>query len=678
MKKANRIYIYVSVFIVFVWLGLEGLFYYVAFDAQKAYKTDLLSQATIHYKNVESIRQWNTDLGGIYLLRDKIEANPYVQKYDKTHKEDEKYEKVSHAWMTRMLAEHHKDESYTFKLVSNNPINLINKAEGFYADALKKLQENPQKKFIRIYELDRSTQRLQYLYPLYVQQECLECHAAHGEQLGQLRGGIAIDMDASFYIERTDAIWWKFDLVTFILTFLGAIFLWFMWNLSRKAERYENLSDDLELELNSQANKLNLALEGAGLGYWRWNITTGEHEVDARWLRMLGMNEYDIKHEADDWQTRIHPQDKMLIMPIIDEAIQSKRPYVVEFRMLHNDGNYVWIQGSGSVTKVDENGKPLELSGTHQDISQRKALEKEHNKNELYLQTLFEKNPNIIIVTDGQTVVKVNDAFLRFFHEYNSLAEFLKEHHCICNFFEESEFHDTISNADNRWIEQVIASAEPIVKITHSGKVYYFAVNAKKIYEDEIMYIMVSFSDITSTYKLRHKFEELSTVDALTHIHNRRYFNEVFPKELNRAKRAGQSFCFCILDVDNFKLYNDTYGHDFGDVALQAIANALTDTLQRSNEFFFRLGGEEFGVIFSGYTEEESLVYAQNLCKNIEDLQINHELNHPYGVLTISLGFCCVDKQMKVTTKGIYSGADKALYEAKNSGRNRAVRGDCE
>jgi diguanylate cyclase (GGDEF)-like protein/PAS domain S-box-containing protein len=673
MKKENIIYLYVSAFIVVVWLGLEGLFYYIASDAQKAYKADLLNQAQMHYKNVESVRQWNADLGGIYLLRNKIASNPYADAYTKTHKEDDKYVKVTHAWMTRMLAEHHQDESYSFKLVSNNPMNPINKAENFYADALKQLQKNPQKKFSPLYELDTQTKRLQYLYPLYVHQECLECHASHGEHLGELHGGIAIDMDAGFYIERTSAIWEKFTLVTIVLTFLGGIFLWFMRTLVQKALRFQNLSDNLEVEVRSQVKKLDLALEGAGLGYWHWNIQTGKHDVDARWLRMLGLKESDIAYEETDWQARIHSQDYMLISPIIEEAIKNRHPYVVEFRMLHKDGHYVWIQGSGAVTKVDKNGQALELSGTHQDISQRKALEKEHNKNELYLQTLFEKNPNIIIVTDGKNLLKVNDAFLRFFHEYSTLAEFLKEHHCICEFFEESEFHDTISNIDNKWIEEVIASAEPIVKITHSGAVYYFAVSAKKIYEDETMYIMVSFSDITSTYKLRHKFEELSIMDALTQVYNRRFFNEMFPKEFNRAKRAEQSFCFAILDVDNFKLYNDTYGHDFGDVALQSIAKTLSQGLQRSNEFFFRLGGEEFGVIFSGYSEQKSLEYAQGLCKDIQNLEIRHSLNQPYGILTISLGLCFVDKDTTSSIKNIYSIADKALYKAKNSGRNRVV-----
>lgn len=321
-------------------------------------------------------------------------------------------------------------------------------------------------------------------------------------------------------------------------------------------------------------------------------------------------------------------------------------------------------------------------SSSYQDLSntlelkvkeQTKQFEQEHLQKEIYLETLFEKSPNIIILTTGKKIIRANKAFFQFFKEYASLEEFSAEHECICDFFCASCYKDTIESRKMQWIEDVLHTKEPMIKICYAGKEYYFSVYAKEIYENNTMHMMVTLNDITEIYTIRHKFEDLSMQDALTGIYNRRYFNAMFPKELNRAKRTHESFCFAIMDVDNFKLYNDNYGHDAGDEALQKITAKVTELTQRSNEFFFRLGGEEFGCIWSAYTKEKALAYFENICKEIQNLKIEHLYNEKYGVLTISIGACYLEDASKGEVKQIYKSADNALYKAKERGRNRVV-----
>jgi diguanylate cyclase (GGDEF)-like protein/PAS domain S-box-containing protein len=388
---------------------------------------------------------------------------------------------------------------------------------------------------------------------------------------------------------------------------------------------------------------------------------------------MLGLELEDISKHENDWRERIHPDDYTKIMPIIQRAIQKKKPYVLEFRMLHKNGEYVWIQGSGAVTKIDKNGDALELSGTHQEISKRKKLEQEHAKNELYLKTLYEKNPNIIIVSTGKKIIQANEAFFHFFKEYASLDEFKQEHNCICHFFSASKYEDTITSGEGEWVNDVLKAQEPMVRICYLEQEYYFSVYVKKIYEENAMHVMVTFNDITDLYKLRHEFEELSIKDALTSIYNRRHFNTIFPQELNRAKRARESFCFAIMDVDHFKLYNDNYGHDGGDDVLKKITTTIEELTQRSNEFFFRLGGEEFGFLCSALTKEEVLKNIENMCRAVEELEIEHVYNKPYDVISISVGICFSLDVSQSDIKNIYKNADEALYKAKEQGRNRVV-----
>ncbi len=104
--------------------------------------------------------------------------------------------------------------------------------------------------------------------------------------------------------------------------------------------------------------------------------------------------------------------------------------------------------------------------------------------------------------------------------------------------------------------------------------------------------------EIASRKETEKKLQELSITDELTTLYNRRYFNDIFPKLINSAKREDLSVCFAIMDIDYFKAYNDTYGHICGDNALTSVSKSLKDSLSRADDYCFRLGGEEFGILF--------------------------------------------------------------------------------
>ncbi len=679
MNETKSKFIGFGFIVIFVWALIEVYMHHIAVEAEKNYEEALVKDAQHRSIEIEKIRDWNAELDGVYVKSKILEANKYLKDNSVSFGGEDRFVKINPAWMMRMLSKKFEDGDFSFHLVSNSPLNPINQAKGFYSRTLQKLNDESSQKNQPQYFFDKDTKRLQYLYPLYMKQACMGCHQEDGYNLDDLRGGIALNLDASFYVDKIDELWKKFYLVSALFTVFTFLLLFAIRSLSKKSVRYELLTNSLQEKIAKATKKLDLALKGARLGYWHWNIKTHKHEVDERWLAMLGLYPSAIDNIDTDWSARIHPDDQARVLPIIEKAIANKEPYTVEFRMLHANGEYIWIEGSGDVTKLDENGEALELSGTHKEIGKRKALELEHKKNELYLQTLYEKNPNMILITTGHKIIKANEAFLHFFREYTSLEAFLKENICICNFFQESKYKDTIACGTGKWIDEVFTEKDPIVKIVHLGDEYYFSVYAKKIYEENEMHVLVTFNDITEMYKIRHMYEELSIRDALTGIYNRRFFNEIFPHELNRAKRVGESFCFAILDVDNFKLYNDNYGHDMGDVALQKLAEKVEKYTARANEYFFRLGGEEFGVIFSGYTKEKSLYYLENLCHEIENLRIEHTYNKPSGVLTVSIGFCYLNKVNHEDTKSIYKHADEALYQAKANGRNRvALSHNCE
>ena len=173
--------------------------------------------------------------------------------------------------------------------------------------------------------------------------------------------------------------------------------------------------------------------------------------------------------------------------------------------------------------------------------------------------------------------------------------------------------------------------------------------------------------------RVNKKLENVSYTDSLTELHNRRYFNMIYDKELKRAKRTHSYMTFMMLDIDFFKQYNDTYGHIEGDYALKSVAKVLKDTLKRPSDFVFRLGGEEFGVILTQVDELHSAKLAQDICDAVREREIKHDSSQVSEHLTISIGVICCVADDALDSQVLISRADEMLYRAKERGRNMYV-----
>jgi diguanylate cyclase (GGDEF)-like protein len=191
------------------------------------------------------------------------------------------------------------------------------------------------------------------------------------------------------------------------------------------------------------------------------------------------------------------------------------------------------------------------------------------------------------------------------------------------------------------------------------------------------IYIEQEKTKVLYQEKLNEKLEKEVNQDGLTGLYNRRYFDMIFPKELSRARRDKLAFTFVMMDIDHFKQYNDTYGHSEGDTVLKSIAKYLNDKLSRAGDFCFRLGGEEFGFFFTGNTLDEVTDYVKVICRGIEQLHIEHSKNSASAYVTASFGLIhFTSTSVILDADSIYIAADKALYKAKEDGRNRVVADD--
>lgn len=169
------------------------------------------------------------------------------------------------------------------------------------------------------------------------------------------------------------------------------------------------------------------------------------------------------------------------------------------------------------------------------------------------------------------------------------------------------------------------------------------------------------------------RLEILSTTDSLTGLANRRSFDLAWEVEWQRANRQGLPLAMAMVDVDQFKVYNDHYGHQAGDLCLKAVADTLRGAVQRSGELVARYGGEEFVVILPGLSGAEACAVMEKIRATLQLQRWPHAKATASGIVTISVGVASCVPQLGQRPAGLLQAADAAMYRAKAQGRNQVV-----
>lgn len=174
--------------------------------------------------------------------------------------------------------------------------------------------------------------------------------------------------------------------------------------------------------------------------------------------------------------------------------------------------------------------------------------------------------------------------------------------------------------------------------------------------------------------RLHKAYETIRTqaiFDALTGIPNRRSFSESILREFKRSKRDQEPIALILCDIDNFKRYNDTYGHTSGDLCLKRVAGAIEDSLRRPSDFCARYGGEEFVVVLPNTSQQGAEHVAERIRRRVVDLAITHKKSLPLQLISLSLGVATSTDTSFISHEDLIRFADQALYRAKELGRNR-------
>ncbi len=309
---------------------------------------------------------------------------------------------------------------------------------------------------------------------------------------------------------------------------------------------------------------------------------------------------------------------------------------------------------------IEWNGEPA-LQVTIIDLSAQERAQQQLKENERKFKQLITESRQGISVHRDFKPIFVNQAWVDLMRA-PSIDAVLNDVNLLSLVPEEEH-----TNAQLRYTSLIsgrLSGAKTVVKNRcFDGEIRYFCVYDNLIEWDGEPAVQAVIEDITDRVKLEAKLRQLSVTDPLTEIYNRRELDRVLNQEFQRGQRYDHPFSVILLDIDHFKIINDTYGHDVGDSTLKAIANTLRDTL-RQTDVLGRWGGEEFLIVCPSTGIQGALHLANTLRARIANMTLRDVKS-----ITVSIGVASLHND-DTQISDILKRADNALYDAKRNGRN--------
>ncbi|MGM0438000.1 MAG: diguanylate cyclase [Bacillota bacterium] len=422
------------------------------------------------------------------------------------------------------------------------------------------------------------------------------------------------------------------------------------------AVKYRDLTEEKirKNRLKENKNRLALAVEGADLGVWDWNIKTGEVKFNDKWAEMLGYKKEELDSNIETWKNLLHEKDKNEIFSKLDEHFEGKTDiYEAESRLKTKDGDYKWIKDIGKVVERNNDLEPKRAVGIHMDIDERKRMERKLKEQKAYFDQLFaESTEGIILLDNDGNVLKVSNHFEKLFG--------YKEEEILGENIDDLILPPEIANKGEGYTQKVANGGDVKtegIRQKKNGEKIHVSLHAFPItLKEGQLGIYTIYNDISQRKKEEEKIRYLSFHDQMTGLYNRRYFeNEMERLSNSRMKPVS----IIVADIDDLKLINDNFGHKIGDEYIKTAAEVIESAI-RKEDIAARIGGDEFAIILP-YTKKETAEKIINRINNIcekKESQLNIDLE-------ISVG--CATCHNEEDLDEIFVEADQVMYSKKKN-----------
>lgn len=433
----------------------------------------------------------------------------------------------------------------------------------------------------------------------------------------------------------------------------------------------------LEAALKISEERMSLAVNGSHSGIWDWNIADGSLYFSRQYKRLFGYPDDDEPVPFDHLIGLIHDDDRPLVIAALERHLAQGERYEAEFRLRITNGAYRWFHGAGQAMR---NGdvRPQRMAGTFEDITERKRMEAAlQAEQERALVTLAAIGDAVLTTNVAGRISYVNPAAQALLGIRHAVGQTLAG---LCRVYDEASPGRELDP-----VGQVLGGTSAdtddrnLLLLRPDGKEIPVRLVAAPMRNEagQIAGVALAFHDMTRERQFVANLSWQASHDELTGLVNRREFERRLSQLIAELPSSGLPHAVLYLDLDQFKVVNDTCGHAAGDELLRQVCGTLQRQL-RQDDTLARLGGDEFGVILQGCPVEPAERIAENLRYAVERLRFAWE-ERPFAI-GVSIGLVALSDSLP-TLEDCLRAADVACYMAKEKGRNRVQRylpGDAE
>jgi len=416
-----------------------------------------------------------------------------------------------------------------------------------------------------------------------------------------------------------------------------------------------------EDKIRARKEQLLSVLSGSDLGFWDWDIEANTVHRNGRWAEILGYRFEEIKNNTIIDLDGIHPDDREGVWKSITDHLEGRTAqHKIEYRRRTKQGEYKWILDCAKIVNYGPGQRPLRMSGTYTDITDRKLAEESMELASM----VYQNSREAMTVTNcNGDIITTNPAFTEI-TGYSADEIKGQSHKFIVSKQQDKRVYRSMERALNstgHWQGEIAYCHK-------NGENYLGLLRINSTYnKDKSLHRRVSqFYDITDQKKSEEMIWRQANFDSLTGLPNRHMFLGRLDQEKEKAQRTGLHVALLFLDLDHFKEVNDTLGHTVGDLLLIDVAQRLLNCT-RKTDMVSRLGGDEFTVILG---ELKNIRCVERVAQKILS-----ELSEPYLLgehnvyITPSIGITLYPEDGEESAI-LLKNADQAMYSAKQNGRN--------
>jgi diguanylate cyclase (GGDEF)-like protein/PAS domain S-box-containing protein len=427
--------------------------------------------------------------------------------------------------------------------------------------------------------------------------------------------------------------------------------------------------EEVEKALKLSEERFNLAVTGSNDGLWDWNVVTDETYYSPRFKQLLGYSGSQMKNNFAAMTSLLHQDDRDATLQSIEDHLHRGVPFDVEMRLQTRSGEYRWFRSRAQSVR-DAEGHPVRMAGSITDVTDRRVAASELFAEKERAQVTLASIADGVITTDTDGWVEYVNPIAEELTGWKLSAARGLPLQAIFRIIDETTRQLAASPIETVLREErTVEMAQTMLLVKNDGSEVPIVHSAAPIRDRDgsIIGVVLVLHDVSRERQYAAKLSYQASHDSLTGLINRSEFENRLALALKTASQLGRHHGVMYLDLDQFKVVNDTCGHAAGDQMMRQVAAVLQRRL-REGDTLARLGGDEFGVLLESCPPDHAFRIADELRQAVSDYHFMWE-NRSFGI-SVSIGLVNVKDEM-FTLTDVMSAADAACYMAKDKGRNR-------